>query len=67
MKEIHEAVSLLNRGENSEAMKCFRRYHNIVNRWRCIDCAHTTSSMSANGCEMCSGDMTVVVVMEATK
>ena len=64
MKLIHEAISLLNRGEQSEAMKCFRQYHNIVGRYRCDDCSHTADTIHNGICAMCSGEVSVVIILE---
>lgn len=63
---IAEALSLLNECDSIGAMKRFKRYHGMVNRFKCKQCGNLSSSWgNLTGCVKCgSGSYDVVVVME---
>lgn len=62
-----EVLKLLNDGEHSEALQCFRQHHNFVNRFVC-QCGDISAERTGLGCNKCgSHNIKIKVVEEKVK
>lgn len=58
---IDEAVSLLNRSEHLEALKCLREHLGIINGFQCKECNVITSSTTNFTCIYCGSSVKTIV------
>ncbi len=65
---LSEIVQLLNESEQSEALRCFRKRFNLVNRFVCQRCGNVQANFDSKiGCEKCGFNKAdIKVIQEAS-